>query len=86
MRVRSRALVRPRLPRAWGRGLITVVVLAGQRTNERSCITALFSKESKPSETNDPNAKKMTPSDCFGLSGSYVRSYAHARICRLMNK
>ena len=29
-----------------------------KRTNERSCITALFSKTSKPSETNDPQCKE----------------------------
>ena len=31
---------------------------ARTRTNERSCITALFSKKSKPSETNDPQCKE----------------------------
>ena len=31
---------------------------AQTRTNERSCITALFSKKSKLSETNDPQCKE----------------------------
>ena len=57
---------------------------ARKRTNERSCITALFSKKSKPSETNDPQCKEddtvalLWPRMCL-LS---KRSYAHAPICR----
>ena len=43
-------------------------VAALKHTNERSCITASFSKKSKPSETNDPQC--MTTSHCFGLSRS----------------
>ena len=33
--------------------------MAAQKcTNGRSCITVLFSKKSKPSETNDPQCKE----------------------------
>ena len=60
-------------------------------TNERSCITVLFSKKFKPSETNDPNAKKMTPLWPLGIMKKNVfaivrvkQSYAHARICQLV--
>ena len=61
-----------------------------KRTNERSCITALFSKKSKPSETNDPQCKEddtVTLLWPFRIMKCLLskRSYAHAPICRLMN-
>ena len=62
-----------------------------KRTNERSCITALFSKKSKPSESNDPQCKEDDTAALLwtmknnGNQNMCSRSYAHARICRLMN-
>ena len=55
----SRRSTHLQLPRAWGRGLVVPRVLAARkRTNEGSCITVLFSKKSKPSESNDPQCKE----------------------------
>ena len=37
-------------------------------TNERRCITVLFSKTSKPSETNDPQCKEDDTALAFGIT------------------
>ena len=65
----ARSLRCSQLPRALCQGLIIIsfsprVMAARKRTNERSCITALFSNPLRF------NGEKMTPSHCFGLSGS----------------
>ena len=57
---------------------------AQTRTNERSCITALFSKRHRRIAL--AFLFQDHEKECVCYRSRYKRSYAHARICRLMNK